>query len=91
MATVPTVPEARAWLKIPHEQDDSEIAAAIAAAWSEHQTATGRTALELTDVEKMALLERVANLIGYRGDDAVSPSSWFTDAVRRMFNPNAVG
>lgn len=91
MASIPTVAEARAWLKIPGDHEDTALAAAIRAAWSEHSSATGRTEAELTEAEKMALLERVGNLIGYRGDDAVAPSSWFTDAVRRMFNPNSVG
>lgn len=91
MATVPTVAEARAWLKIPHTEDDTSLAAAIAAAWSEWQMATGRTTGDLTDVERLALLERVGNLYAFRGDDVVGPNAWFTDTIRRMVNPNAIG
>jgi len=39
----------------------------------------------------VAILERVGNLYGFRGDDSVGPSTWFVDAIRRMHNPNAVG
>jgi hypothetical protein len=88
---IPTVVEAREWLKIPGNHEDAALAEALAAAWSEHSAATGRTEAEITPAERVALLERVGNLIGYLGDDAVSPSSWFTDAVRRMFNKNSVG
>jgi hypothetical protein len=91
MATIPTVAEARAWLKIPHDGDDTALANALRAAESEWTAATGRTAPTITDAERMAMLERVGNLVGYRGDDAVAPSSWYFDTVRRMFNPNAVG
>lgn len=91
MAAVPTVAEARAWLKISHTEDDPQLSAAIAAAWSEWQLATGRTTVDLTDMERLALLERVGNLYAFRGDDLVSPSSWFTDTIRRMVNPNSIG
>lgn len=90
MATIPTVAEARGWLKLTHTQDDAQLTLAIAAAWNEYRAATGRLEADLTDAEKVALLERVANL-GFRGDDSVGPSTWYVDTIRRMNNPNSVG
>lgn len=91
MATKPTVAEARGWLKLTHTQDDAQLTLALAAAWNEYTVATGRLEADLTDAEKVALLERVANLYGFRGDDSVGPSTWFVDTIRRMNNPNSVG
>ena len=91
MATKPTVAEARGWLKLTHTQDDAQLTLALAAAWDEYQAATGRLEEDLTDAEKVALLERVANLYGFRGDDSVGPSTWYVDTIRRMNNPNSVG
>lgn len=91
MATKPTVAEARGWLKLTHTQDDAQLTLALAAAWNEYQAATGRLEADLTDAEKVAILERVANLYGFRGDDSVGPSTWFVDTIRRMNNPNSVG
>lgn len=91
MATIPTTSECKAWLKIAHTQDDAIIAQMISAAWDEYTTATGRVQNDLKDSEKVYLMERVGQFYGYRGDDAVSPSTWFTDALRRQFNPNSVG
>lgn len=58
---------------------------------SEHTEATGRISANITQVEKIALMEKVGQLYGFRGDDVVSPSTWFTDGIRRMFNPNSIG
>ena len=91
MAVKPTVAEARSWLKIPHNGDDADLALAINAAWDEHVKAVSLVGNTISDAEKMLLLERVANLMGFRGDDSVGPSTWFVDAIRRMVNPNSVG
>lgn len=90
-ATIPTTSEVKAWLKISHAADDAIIAQMINAAWDEYSTATGRVVGDLKDSEKVYLMERVGQLYGFRGDDSVSPSTWFTDALRRQFNPNSVG
>lgn len=91
MAVKPTLAEAKDWLNIPHTEDDSKLQLMIDAAWNEHVAAVSLTGNTITDAEKVMMLERVANLYGYRGDDVVGPSTWFTDAIRRMVNPNSVG
>lgn len=90
MATKPTVAEARDWLNIAHTGDDTKLALMIDAAWNEHVQAVSLVGNTISDAEKVLLLERVANLYGFRGDDSVGPSTWFVDAIRRMVNPNSV-
>ena len=91
MAHKPTIAEARDWLNIPHDGDDPKLRLMIDAAWDEHVKATSLVGDTISDVEKVMLLERVANTYGYRGDDSVGPSTWFVDTVRRLTNPNAIG
>jgi hypothetical protein len=87
----PTVAQCRDWLKIPHTQDDSQLTICLDAAWTEWTDSTGRSEAEITPAEFTAVLERVGNLYGFRGDDSVGPSTWFVDSIRRMHNPNSVG
>ena len=91
MASKPTVAEAKDWLNIAHSEDDAKLAFMIDAAWDEHVAATSLTGATISDAVKVLMLERVANLYGYRGDDTVGPSTWFVDAIRRMVNPNSIG
>jgi len=91
---VPTTAEAKDWLNVVgHSADDAKIALAITAASNEFQDATGVDPASadagLGEI-KVALLERVGNLFGFRGDDQVGPSTWFVDTIRRMHNPNGV-
>lgn len=90
MARKPTVAEARDWLNIPHDGDDPKLRTMIDAAWDEYVAATSHVGVEVPDAVKVALLERVGNLYGYRGDDVVGPSTWFVDTIRRMNNPNGI-
>jgi hypothetical protein len=88
---VPTLAEAKDWLNIPHDGDDAKLTSMIASAADEFKTATAvDPAVNGTAMMKTALLERVANMYGYRGDDTVGPSTWFVDTIRRMHNPNGV-
>lgn len=88
---VPTLAEAKDWLNIPHTGDDAKLTTMIASAADEFEAATEiDPAVDGTDVIKTALLERVSNLYGYRGDDTVGPSTWFVDTIRRMHNPHGV-
>lgn len=88
---LPTVAECKSWLNIAHSADDGVIQLQIDAAFSEHTEATGRLAADITKVEQIAIMEKVGQLYGFRGDDVVAPSTWFTDGIRRMFNPNSIG
>lgn len=89
---VPTLAEAKDWLNvIGHTGDDAKITLAIAAAANEFKAATGvDPAVNGTSEMKVALLERVGNLYGFRGDDMSGPSTWFVDTIRRMHNQNGV-
>ena len=87
----PTTAEAKDWLNVPHTLDDAKISQMVDAAFAEWQDSTGRSEAQMTHAEFVAILERVGNLYGFRGDDSVGPSTWFVDSIRRMHNPNSVG
>lgn len=95
MATPPlpplTVAELRDWLKIPHNEDDPAINAAIRASVQHWTDATGRTVEEMTEMEWMAVRMEAAGMVKFRGDDVVSRDTKFQDTVRRCYNGNSIG
>lgn len=86
-----SVAELRAWLNIPHREDDPALHAAIRASVAHWCDATGRTVAEMTEMEWMAVRLEAAGLVKFRGDDIVAPDRRFIDLVRRAYNGNGVG
>lgn len=92
MAALPvSLDELREWLKIPHRDDDPAIHSAMRAAVDEWTLSTGRAVDDWSEVEWMAVRQRVAGLVAFRGDDEAAPSTVFIDTIRRLVNPKAVG
>jgi hypothetical protein len=92
MPVPPTVNDLRGWLKRPHTEDDAQIHQALVAVVSKWKAATGRTELQLTEEEYLAMRMEIAHVESFRGDDAITPQSpLFVETVRRMHNGNAVG
>ncbi len=92
MSAIPVnVADLREWLKKPTREDDPQLASALRAALSEWEEATGRASADLSEIEWMAVRQRVAGMEAFRGDDIAEPSTRFVDTIRRMNNGNAVG
>lgn len=90
MALPITVAEMREYLKLAHNDDDPHLFASIEAACVEWQTSTGRAPEVWTAPELMAIRQRVAQLVAFRGDDVQAPDSRFIDTIRRIYSTKVV-
>lgn len=92
MPAIPvTVADLREWLKKPTREDDPALAAALRAALDEWESATGIASEGMSEIQWMAIRQRVAGMEAFRGDDVAEVSTKFVDTIRRMHNSNAVG